>query len=204
MKHLLITITLSFSVLLLSCSGIKEETPPPKPKIEQPTVKIEKPKRTFEINDRYYVKNAVLASPTNIDEPVEAIHVIQLDPGKHQVLVLFRTEDVEESSGNIVHYETWLGIELPSFAPGTYDLASAPQIQFYKFYLGENGIRYDGKTFTGSITIEGIEDGYLIGELNIRIKGETKSFVKPTEKFDTTWKGTFRIQDVPIDATMMK
>lgn len=204
MKHFFITITLSFSVLLLSCSGTKEETPPPKPKVEPPTVKVEKPKRTFEINDLYYVKNAVLVPPTNIDEPLQAIRVIQLEPGKHQVLVLFRTDEVEESDGDIVHYETWLGIELPSFAPGTYDLASAPQIQFYKFYLGEKGIQYEGKTFTGAITIEGVEDGYLIGELNIRIKGETKSFVKPTEKFDMTWEGTFRIQEVPIEATMMK
>lgn len=156
------------------------------------------------INDRYYVKNAKIAAPTAIDEPVQAIRVIQLEPGQHEVLVLFKSEESQQSNGEVAHIETWLGIELPSFEPGTYDLLSASNIQFYKFILSEKGMRFDGKTFTGAITIEGVEDGYLIGELNIRIKGDTKSFNKPTEKFDTNWKGSFRVQEVPIEATKMK
>ena len=204
MKNIFFVISFFISVLFISCSGPKEEIPPPKEEPKDLGLPLEKPKPVFMINDRYYVKNATLAPPTAIDDPVQAIRVIQLEAGPHEVLVLFKTEQSQESNGEVVHNETWLGIELPSFAPGTYDLLSAPKIQFYKFLLADKGVRYDGKTFTGSITITGVEDGYLIGELNIRIKGDTKSFDKPTENFDLVWKGSFRVQEVPIEATRMK
>ena len=204
MKSIFSAVGFFICVCFISCSGPKEETPPQKEEPKKIVVPVEKPKATFMINDRYYVKNAQLAPPTAIDDPVQAIRVIQLEPGTHEVLVLFKTDESQADNGEVVHNETWLGLELPSFAPGTYDLSDASKIQFYKFLLADKGVRYDGKTFSGDIKIRGIEDGYLIGELNIRIEGETKSFDKPTEKFDMEWKGSFRIQEVPIEATRMK
>lgn len=202
MKTFLASMIFVVGVLFISCSGTKEETPPPKVEIKTPLPPVEKPKRNFAINDRYYVKNAVLASPTKIDDPLQAIRVIQLQEGAGETLVLFTMQEMIVNE-ELARYETWMGIELPSFAPGVYDIAEA-RVQYYRFFLVKKGVRYDGNTYSGTIKIESVEDGYLIGSIDIKIVGESKSFDKPSEIFETTWKGDFRVQEVPIEATMMK
>ena len=75
----------------------------------------------------YYVKGAVIGDPKDVDDPLQAIRVIQLKPGADEVLVISSFDKQGETS-----LETWFGIELPSFAPGTYDLADARKISFYR------------------------------------------------------------------------
>ncbi len=199
-----IAIFVLFTALLLSsCSAPKQETPPVKVEEKKPEVKIEKPARAFGVTERYYVKSAVLAPPNKVDDPLQAIRVIQLKQGQHEVLVLFRQE--QERVGNEdVRYETWMGIEMPFFAPGTYQISNAQEVQFFRFQLAQKGVRYDGESYRGTVTIEGNEDGYLVGSIDLLILGETKSFDKPSEQFQMPWKADFRIQEVPLEATIMK
>ena len=191
------------SISLASCSAPREETPPPKAEEKTPEVKIEKPPRAFGVTERYYVKGAALAPPNKVDDPLQAIRVIQLKPGTHEVIVFFRQEQ-ELVGKEQVRYETWMGIEMPFFAPGTYQISNAQEVQFYRFHLAQKGMRYDGESYTGSLTVEGSEDGYLIGSIDLLIKGETKAFDRPSERFQMAWKGDFRIQEVPLDATILK
>lgn len=191
------------TIFFCSCAGSKEETPPPKVTIKTPTAPPQEPPRRFSIIDRYYVRNATLASPKQIDDPLQAIRVIQLAPGESEVLVLFSMNDPQrdDSQGTV---EMWFGIEMKSFSKGTYDLSIIPRAQFFKFDLSQNSIRYDGQNYSGTITIAGVEAGHLIGSIDATINGETKSFQKPSEKFQLRWQGSFRVAEVPLDATQMK
>ena len=93
---------------------------------------------------------------------------------------------------------------LARFAPGVYDIAQAANVRFYRFFLGPNSKRFDGKAFRGAITIERAQDGMLIGTMDIMINGMTKSFTEPSANFSSTLSGSFRIKEVPIEATVVK
>lgn len=203
MKSILLIFPLLLCLILFSCSAPKEETKPPVKEEKAPEVISDEPARAFGITERYYVRSASIAPPTNIEEPLQAIRVIQLQPGANEVLVLFRQEEGVEN-GESIRYETWLGIEMSSFTPGRYYIGGALQVQFYRFQLAKKGVRYDGTSYTGTITIEDMKEGHLIGSIDLKIMGETRGFDTQSEKFEMTWKGDFRVQEVPLEATIMK
>ena len=185
---------------LASCSGSKEGIQTVKPETQKtPTPVPEVDTRIYDYEDRYFVKDASIDRDTNVDDPLQAIRVIQLKSGPNQVLVLSKIEKV-----NGIGVETWFGVEQPSFAPGVYDIAQAANVRFYRFFLGPNSKRFDGKAFRGAITIERAQDGMLIGTMDIMINGMTKSFTEPSANFSSTLSGSFRIKEVPIEATVVK
>jgi hypothetical protein len=186
-------------LLLVSCSSPKEEVAVVKPDAPE---KIDLPKtdaRVFKFEDRYYVKNAAIDKATNIDDPVQALRVIQLKEGTNDALVISAFDKVNDEA-----QETWLGVEFPSLAPGTYDLAKAAQIKFYRFYLGDAHKRFDGVSYEGKLTIEEKKDGFIIGYVEATIKGVTKSFDVPSQEMNLKFFGSFRIQEVALDATLIK
>ncbi|GEM_PF-1251770 len=188
--------------MIFSCSSPKEEIKPVEVQVEKTPVTPPPPPRVFQFEDRYFVRNASIDLATNIENPLEAIRVIQLKTGPNQVLVISSFEKAGDTKRAAV--ETWLGIELPSFSPGTYDLSSAAKVSFYRFVLGEKSERYDGESCTGSIVIEAIEDGRITGSVNATITGKTKSFELPSQPFTLQFTGSFSIQEVPLEATIMK
>ena len=202
MKTILTLLTIT-TIVFCSCGGSKEVAPPPKVESKIPTDPPQEPPRRFSIIDRYYVRNAALASPKQIDDPLQAIRVIQLAPGESEVLVLFTMDDPQRDNAH-GKVEMWFGIEMKSFSKGTYDFANITHAQFFKFDLSQNSIRYDGQNYSGTVTIEGVEAGHLIGSIDATIKGETRSFEKPSEKFQLRWQGSFRVAEVPLEATQMK
>ncbi|MBN1446505.1 MAG: hypothetical protein JXA28_01140 [Bacteroidetes bacterium] len=190
-----------FAVLLAACSGSEEqvrmEIPPPKK--AEPAITPPSAEREFTFNERYFIKNASIDDPENIDDALQAIRVIQLKEGRNQVLVISSFDKLAESS-----LETWFGIEMPSFSPGTYQLKDARQIAFYRFYLGDERKRIDGESFEGTITIEEEKDGYLTGYIDATVNGVTKSFEEESKPVRVTFSGSFRIQEVKLEDTMMK
>ncbi len=169
------------------------------PKIERPVPEPEVDTRVYRYEDRYFVSGAAIDKPTNIDDPMQALRVIQVKEGANQVLVISAFEKAGRD-GASRNAETWFGIEMPSFAPGTYDVAKAVKLTYYRFTLDDN-VRYDGKEYEGSITIEGEKDGAIIGSCDVRVRGITWSFEKPAAVFDLPFSGSFRIKQIPLEAT---
>ncbi len=187
------------SMFITSCSSPKEEVKPLTPEVQQ---KLDLPKtdaRVFKFEDRYYVKNAAIDKATNVDDPVQALRVIQLKAGANETLVISAFDKVEGEA-----QETWLGLEFPSLAPGTYDLSKAVEIKFYRFFLGENHKRFDGNSIEGKLTIEERKDGYIIGYVDATIKGVTKAFDAPSLELSMPFFGSFKIQEVDLDATLIR
>jgi hypothetical protein len=198
------TAVLLASILLIAgCSGPKEDIQQIKPEISKPHIETPPPARVFKYENRYFVRNASIDNPANIDDPLQAIRVIQLKEGPNAVLVI-SSFDKSDAGSSDAAVGTWLGLEFPSLAPGTYDIARAVKTSFYRFDLGQARVRYDGKTFSGTVTIESDSDDYLTGSLDIHIAGETKGFDKPHAEFKTSITGSFRIQEVPLEATIIK
>ena len=93
---------------------------------------------------------------------------------------------------------------MPSFEKGVYELSKAVNVRFYRFRLGGSAIRFDGTIITGQLTIERDVDGYIAGSIMADVSGETKSFDEPTRPFKTVMVGSFKIKEVPLEATKMK
>ena len=191
------------ALLLPSCASPKEEIQTVKPEIGKVDVTPPAPPRVFQYEDRYFVRDAAIDPSTRVDDPLQAIRVIQLKPGTHDVLVI-SVFAKEKEGGAEVASETWFGIELPSMAPGTYDLAKATEAKFYRFRLGDKPLRLDGQKFTGTITIEDSRDGFLTGAIVASIEGVSKSFHDASAPFTTAFTGSFRIKEVPLEATLIK
>ena len=191
------------AALLASCSAPKEEIRTEKPEVKSVDITPPVPTRVFQFEDRYYVKGAAIDKSSNIDDPMQALRVIQIKEGPNDVLVISSFEKIQEN-GKPMPSETWFGVELPSMAPGVYDLAKAGTVSFYRFYLGDKPRRLDGQKFTGTLTIEEAKDGAIIGSLMTTISGVSKSFELPTEPFTTDFFGSFKIKEVPLEATIMK
>lgn len=189
------------AVLLVACSGSEEqvrmEIPPPRK--EEPKITPPPPEREFTFTERYYIKNAAIDDPENIDDALQAIRVIQLKEGKNEVLVISSFDKLAQQS-----METWFGIEMPSFGPGKHQLADAERILFYRFYLGDKRKRIDGESYEGTITIEEGDDGYLIGYVDATVNGLTKSFEEETKRVRVKFSGSFRVQEVELENTLMK
>jgi hypothetical protein len=193
----------ALGIFIASCSSSQQEIAKIEPEIAKPKLETLPPPRVFAYEDRYFVQDASIDNPANIADPLQAIRVIQLKEGKNAVLVISSFEKVSED-GKDIPTETWMGIEQPSFAPGTYDIARAVKVSFYRFQLGQSGVRFDGKTYSGTVTVESLTGGYLIGSLDVRISGETKSFDKPNRDFSTRLSGSFRIQSLLLESTTIK
>lgn len=199
MKYNILALCAMF-LLVSACSGTKEEvTSQPPPVVKQAAPEKAPAEREFTYTERYYVKNAVIGDPADVSDPLQAIRVIQLKPGSGEVLVISSFDNEGEKP-----LETWLGIELASFAPGIYNLADAKKISFYRFYLGDDRKRIDGQSGEGKLKIESNENGELIGHIDATIIGTIKSFDQKNEQVRFTFTGSFRIQEVELENTMMK
>lgn len=193
---------LVIALLFVACSGSQEEIretvtevktdtlpPPPEEVIE------------YDFTERYFVRNAAIDDEKEVKDPLQALRVIQMKEGSGQVLVISAFEDMDDGK---VKMETWLGIELPSFAPGRYDLTDAAQFRFFRFYLGEKSKRMDGEKITGRMKIEKLENGYLSGAIRAEIRGKTKAFEAESQEITVNLEGSFRIQEVRLEDTMIK
>jgi hypothetical protein len=192
---------LSASVFLFSaCASTEEQLPPQAPPVvKEKEIKPVEPEREFTYTERYYVKGATIGDPTDVSDALQAIRVIQLKPGTGEVLVFSSIDKMNEST-----LETWLGIELPSFAPGSYDLDQATKISFYRFYLGDDRKRIDGSSCEGKIKIESNTNGELIGSINATVNGTVKSFQAGNSEVNVVFTGSFRIQEEELENTIMK
>lgn len=193
--------TLVFACVLLAACSAPEEIKTEQPPIAKKDSIITPPPatRVYTYNERYFIPNASIDDATNIDDPLQAIRVIQLKKGTNKVLVISSFDKLGENS-----LETWFGIEMPSFAPGSYRISDAAQLAFYRFYLGEQRKRIDGKKYDGKLTIEQYKDGYISGHIDAKISGETKSFDEESKPVTVTFTGSFRIQEVALENTLMK
>jgi len=198
MKYSLVLSTIAI-ISFSACSSAPETvqtTPPPVQKQEE--VKPIEPEREFTYTERYYVKGATISDPTEVSDALQAIRVIQLKPGSGEVLVISSFDKLNTA------LETWFGIELPSFAPGMYDLSQATKFSFYRFYLGDDRKRIDGESCEGSIKIESNEKGELIGAINATVNGTSKTFDAKNIPVRIAFSGSFRIKEVALDDTMIK
>ncbi len=198
-------IALAIAIMFISCSSTKEEIKEVKPEpVVTPTKPPEVDTRVFRFDERYFVRDAAIDKETNIEDPLQAIRVIQLKQGNSQVLVISQFENVEEN-GEKVGYETWMAVEMPSLEmPGKYDVGTARNVRFFRFRLGDKSLRMDGQSFSGSIKVESLKDGHLIGSVSVEVSGVTKSFDETSRPFKTVFAGSFRIKEVPLEATIMK
>ncbi len=196
---------LTLVLLMASCSAPVEkvvERKEEKPRVEEKKVLPEP--RDFTFEQRYFVRHATIGLSTDIENPFEALRVIQVRRGKNEVLVINKIQ-TDTLNGRKEATETWLGVELPKFEAGkTYDVKSATRVQYFRFKLGVPRVRYDGQNTRGTITVDGFENGYILGSIDLTISGSTKSFSKPPEQFEHHLAGAFRIQVVPLDALKMK
>lgn len=186
--------------LFSACASTEQQLPPQAPPVaKEKEIKPVEPEREFTYTERYYVKGATIGDPTKVNDPLQAIRVIQLEPGSGEVLVLNTIDKMNESA-----LETWFGIELPSFAPGIHDLAQATKVSFYRFYLGDDRKRIDGSSCEGRIKIESNTDGELIGAINATVNGNMKSFQAGNSEVKIVFTGSFRIQEEELENTIMK
>lgn len=189
------------AAFLVSCSGseeqVKPEAPPPPPKTTE-IIPVEA-EREFTYSERYYVTRATIGDPSEVDDALQAIRVIQLKPGENEVLVISSFDRQGETS-----LETWFGIEMPSFAVGRHDLSSATKIAFYRFYLGNERKRIDGQRASGSLVIESNTEDAIIGSIDATIEGVTKSFEEASKAVQVRFTGSFRIQKEELENTIMK
>lgn len=202
---ILVCAALALVFLMASCSApVQKET---KKEEEKPRVEKKEPPpkpRDFTFEQRYFIRDAVIGKSTDIENPFEALRVIQVKEGTNEVLVINKIE-TRMVQGRKEATETWLGIELPKFEVGkTYDVKNAVRVQYYQFKLGAPRIRYDGQKYEGTVTVDRFEDGYIVGSIDINIFGTTTSFSNPPEAFRRNLAGAFKIQIVPLDALKMK
>ncbi len=188
------------AIALAACSGAEEQVAVQQPVVEPTPVK--EPvvdTRVFKYTERYAVRGALLAKATNVDDPVQALRVIQLVRGAHDALVISAFDKEGDTPT-----ETWFGIEFPALKPGRYDLEQASAMQFYRFHLGDVRKRFDGSRARGTLVIEEFGDDAVIGSIEATIEGEMKSFDTPTETARVAFSGSFRIGRVNIEDTMIK
>ena len=190
------------TLLIASCSAPMEEVKPVPPEVTKETLTPPPPSRVFQFEERYFVREAAIDLETNIEEPLQAIRVIQLKSGTNDVLVISAFDKAEE--GRSQASETWFAVEMPTLAPGRYAVSSAKNARFFRFLLGDKPERLDGNSCDGSVTIDEITDGYIIGSINVTVKGVSKSFDMASRAFTLVFSGSFRIQEVPLEATIMK
>jgi len=187
------------SLLFIACSGSEKQVMEEVPIVKEETVAPPRiDTRMFKYNERYFVRGALLAAPTNIDDPVQALRVIQLRQGAHDALIIsaFDREDQTPT-------ETWFGIEYPKVQEGRYDLAEAKAIQFFRFYLGEVRERFEGVEIRGSLTVESFEQGLIIGHIEAEIDGVVRSFEREPEERRITFSGSFGISEAALEDTMI-
>jgi len=204
LRYLSLVLYAGTAGLFLSCTAPKEEVKTPEVKTEKPRPLTEyKPEtKVYEYSERYFVRKASIAPVADVEDPLQALRVVQLKEGPNEVLVLSRIDE-EGEAGSKSPMETWLAIELPDFSKGSYPLGKAVKAQFHRFYLGEGSARFDGTNFDGVMNIDGTRDGYLIGWIKAVIKGERKSFETETTAETIRFSGSFRIEEVPLEATIM-
>ncbi|MDH7514380.1 MAG: hypothetical protein QHI48_00695 [Bacteroidota bacterium] len=188
--------------MVLSCSAPKEEVEPLKVEPIAEPLKPPEPVREFQFEERYLVRHASIDTSTRVEDPLQAVRVVQLKPGANTVLVISSFD--KSSNTKRAAVETWFAIELPSFEPGTYDLTDAKRLVFHRFFLGEKSERADGESFKGRLIIEGMEGGAIVGSVDATVSGTTKSFELPSRPFTTRFTGSFRIKEVPFEATILK
>lgn len=188
-------------LVLAGCSGANEELKTEAPPVAKKDTVVTPPPtaRVYTYNERYAIPDAAIDEATNVDDPLQAIRVIQLKEGKNSVLVVSSFDTLAGQS-----LETWFGIELQSFAPRRYNLADVANAQFYRFYLGEDRKRIDGQSYEGTVTIEENSDGYVSGYIDATVNGVTKSFEAESKPVRVTFTGSFRIQVVDLENTLMK
>lgn len=196
-----VQLCLAAAVFLAACSGSENNVPPEAPPVAKKDSVITPPPtaRVFTYNERYFIENASIADAKDIDDALQAIRVIQLKEGKNQVIVISSFDKLGETS-----LETWFGIEMPSFAPGTYNLADAVQAAFYRFYLGDERKRIDGQVYEGTITVDSNDDEAVTGYIDATINGQTRSFEEESKDVRVRFTGSFRIGKVDLENTMMK
>ncbi len=189
-------------LVVAACSGSQEEVRETVPVVKADTLPPP-PEEVivYDFTERYFVRNAAIGDEKEVENPLQALRVIQMKEGTGQVLVISAFEDKD---GGKVKLETWLGIEMPSFAPGRYDLSDATQFRFFRFYLGGKSKRMDGERITGGMKLEKLEDGYLYGSISAEITGQTKSFDSESAPITAELKGSFRIQEVRLEDTIIK
>ncbi len=181
------------------CSGSDEQV-----KADVPVIRIDTiaapvvDTRVFKYNERYFVRGALLAKATNVDDPVQALRVIQLVKGANDALVISSFDNDGPAPT-----ETWLGIEFQSLRVGTLSLEQANALQFYRFYLGDDRKRFDGVKATGTLTIDEITDQAIIGSIKAEIEGVMKSFESSPMPAKESFVGSFRIGRVNIEDTMI-
>ena len=195
-------IVFALALLAGACSAPKEEVKPVIPEVKLEPLTPPPPARVFEFEDRYFVRGASIDLETNIDDPLQAIRVIQIKQGESDVLVISSFEKAGNDRSQAT--ETWFGLELASLAPGRYPLSSAKNARFFRFLLGDKPERLDGKSYEGFINIEEIKDGYITGTVSATVTGVSKSFEKPSMPFSMPYSGSFRIREVPLEATVIK
>lgn len=188
-------------LFIAGCSGANEELKTEAPPVAKKDTVVTPPPtaRVYTYNERYAIPSASIDEATNVDDPLQAIRVIQLKEGKNSVLVVSSFDKLGEQS-----LETWFGIELPAFRPGSYPLADVVNAQFYRFYLGNERKRIDGQSYEGTVTIEEYADGYVSGYIDATINGITRSFEEESKPVRVTFTGSFRIQEVELENTLMK
>lgn len=189
-------------LIVAGCKGTDEAIVAQQPiSIEKDTViKAPEPVREFNYKERYYIPGAVLRDPKQIDDAMQALRVIQFEKGSSNVLVIASISKSDEGDAQ----ETWFGIELPGAEEKKYDLATL-KAQFFRFSLSSGQEkRIDGKTYEGTLHVEGVKDGYLIGSLNATILGESKSFGAEVRRMRATMNGSFRIQVVNLEDTVIR
>jgi hypothetical protein len=199
MRAVHIIVPLFVLAVLAACSGSEEQVRADVPIIRVDTIAAPAvDTRVFKYNERYYVRGALLAKATNVDDPVQALRVIQLVRGAHEALIISSFEN-----DGPVPTETWLGLEFKTLAPGTYSLDKAEALQFYRFYLGDKRNRFDGEKASGTVTIDELTDQAVIGSINAEISGVTKSFDAAPQPGNVRFSGSFRIGRVNIEDTMI-
>lgn len=201
-----LAILCSAVIVFAACSSPKEEikeTPPP-PKQEEPKMAppVEATK-LYKYNDRYMVPASRISDATDFNDPLQAIRVIQLRQGMNNVLVI-SSFDKMMIDGKETPVETWIGIELKSMMVGKYDLATdALNKQFYRFVLSDKGKRFDGVEITGTVEIKESTREYVAGFINASIKGETKGFDQANQDFALSFSGSFKVDRVDLENTLM-
>ena len=194
-------VLLLVSVFFISCASTEEQLPPQAPPIvKEKKIEPVEPERVYSYTERYYVKNAVIGDPKDVNDPLQAIRVIQLEPGGNEVLVISSFDKLGETS-----LETWLGIEMPKFEAGKeYNLSNATRLSYYRFYLGDERKRSDANSATGMIKIERNENGEIIGAIDATLQGVNRAIGKADAPVEISFSGSFRIQEEALENTIMK
>ena len=188
-------------LFLMGCSAQKEEARVVEPinqNINDDNVEpLPGGSRHFDFWQQYYVNGATIDTSEEMPDsaPPPSRYMIHLKNGSNSTLVIYRWEMVEDKARG-----TWLGVEFPSLTVGKYNLLNAVKLRFRRCHFGKPDERFDGTSADGTLTIEEMIDGYIIGNVDATIRGSTKSSNndKPTPSVHFT--GSFRIEQLPLDA----